>query len=104
MGKRVQEALISVDPTSVTKLVISDPRHARRVLRQALMAELDAANLYQQVADSLQENFPKLAKLFNDVANEELVHEGEFWEAINSLGEEDEGFHIEGTKEAAKQL
>jgi rubrerythrin len=48
----------------------------RQILRFAIMAELDAVSLYEQLA--AQTDNLKLRQTFLDVAKEEKVHAGEF--------------------------
>jgi len=48
----------------------------REILRVAIIAELDAINLYEQMADMTQNK--NIRKLLLDVAREEKTHVGEF--------------------------
>jgi len=48
----------------------------KEILRSAIIAELDAINLYEQMADMTQDINVK--KLLLDVAREEKTHVGEF--------------------------
>jgi len=48
----------------------------REILRSAIIAELDAINLYEQMADMTQNK--NIRKLLLDVAREEKTHVGEF--------------------------
>ena len=48
----------------------------KEILRAAMIAELDAINLYEQMADMTQDINVK--KLLLDVAREEKTHVGEF--------------------------
>ncbi len=48
----------------------------RELLRAAIIAELDAINLYEQMAATT--NNANLSKVFLDVAKEEKTHFGEF--------------------------
>lgn len=48
----------------------------RNVLRLALIAELDAINLYEQLAEMTDQN--DIKKVMLDVAKEEKEHVGEF--------------------------
>jgi len=48
----------------------------KEILRSAIIAELDAINLYEQMADMTQDTNVK--KLLLDVAREEKTHVGEF--------------------------
>lgn len=46
------------------------------ILRIGMIAELDAINLYEQLASLTKDN--KLKKVFLDIAKEEKTHVGEF--------------------------
>jgi rubrerythrin len=46
------------------------------ILRVGMIAELDAINLYQQLADMTENSVIK--KIFLDIAKEEKTHVGEF--------------------------
>ena len=48
----------------------------REILRSAIIAELDAINLYEQMADMTQNK--NIRKLLPNVAREEKTHVGEF--------------------------
>lgn len=48
----------------------------KELLRAAIIAELDAINLYEQMAAMTQNN--ELKKILMDVAKEEKTHVGEF--------------------------
>ena len=48
----------------------------KEILRSAIIAELDALNLYEQMADMTQSK--NIKKLLLDVAREEKTHVGEF--------------------------
>jgi rubrerythrin len=48
----------------------------KEILRAAIIAELDAINLYEQMADTTQNR--DIRKLLLDVAREEKTHVGEF--------------------------
>lgn len=55
----------------------------KELLRAAIMAELDAINLYEQMADTTENG--ALKKIFLDVAREEKTHVGEFQALLISL-------------------
>lgn len=52
-------------------------------LRLSIIAELDAINLYLQLARAV--NDEKVKKVFEDVAREEKTHVGEFLALLKSL-------------------
>jgi rubrerythrin len=75
---------------------------AAEALRLAIMAELDAINLYLQLARSIED--VRLRKLFEDVAREEKTHLGEFLEALKRLDPEQARELEAGAREATEIL
>jgi len=73
----------------------------REILRAAIIAELDAINLYEQMADMIQNK--NIRKLLLDVAREEKTHVGEFQTFLlrEDHQQQDE---LEKGKKEAKQL
>lgn len=55
----------------------------REVLRIGMIAELDAVNLYEQLAKITKNE--QIKKVFEDIANEEKTHVGEFQELLLRL-------------------
>ncbi|MGA2515568.1 MAG: ferritin family protein [Thermodesulfobacteriota bacterium] len=66
--------MLSKIPIHIEKLRKEDLD--REILRAAIIAELDAINLYEQMADMSQNK--NIRKLLLDVAKEEKTHVGEF--------------------------
>ena len=69
-----------------------------QMLRLAAIAEFDAANLYEMMAELA--SLPELKDLFMEIANEEKVHIGEFEFALEHVDPEHEHFQEEGEDEA----
>jgi len=69
----------------------------KEILRAALIAELDAVNLYEQMA-ALTES-EDLKKLLMDIAKEEKTHVGEFQAMLLNLDPEQKRELKEGRKE-----
>ena len=65
--------------------------------RIGLIAELDAINLYEQLAELAED--PLVKKVFLDVAREEKEHVGEFLELIKRLDSEQIDALEEGKEE-----
>ena len=74
----------------------------KEILRIAMIAELDAVNLYEQMA-SLTEN-RHLKKLLLDIAREEKTHVGEFQTLLLKLDEEQVKELEEGKKEVEELM
>jgi len=73
-----------------------------QALRLAVIAELDAINLYLQLASACEDEGIK--RLFVDVAKEEKTHVGEFLEALLRLDPEQIKELEEGRKELEEIL
>ena len=78
---------------------LSDEELAR-ALRYAIIAELDAINLYTQIAEAVSDEGIK--KLFLDVAKEEKTHVGEFMALLKTIDTEQVEELKAGAKEAAE--
>lgn len=73
-----------------------------RALRFSIAAEYEAVQLYTQLADSISE--PNAEKVLRDIANEELVHVGEFMAVLKDLNPEEEKFYQQGSDEVKKEV
>ena len=69
----------------------------KEILRAAIIAELDAINLYEQMAGTTQND--NIMKLLMDVAREEKTHVGEFQALLLIEDQEQEKELKEGKKE-----
>jgi rubrerythrin len=74
----------------------------KEILRAAVIAELDAINLYEQMA-SLTDN-SNMKKILLDVAKEEKTHVGEFQTLLLEHDKEQVKELEEGKKEVEKEL
>jgi rubrerythrin len=73
-----------------------------RAIRFMVSAEYEAVQLYMQLAESTDN---KLAmEVLTDVANEELVHAGEFLRLLHELAPDEEKFYAEGAKEVEEEI
>ena len=68
------------------------------ILRQAIIAELDAVNLYEQMARSAKNS--KLKKILLDIAEEEKVHVGELEAMLNECDKE----HLPAMKKGKREV
>ncbi|HIH77495.1 MAG TPA: rubrerythrin [Halobacteria archaeon] len=66
--------MFSEIPTDLEKL--NKDERDKEIVRMGIIAELDAINLYEQLA--AMTNDTDIKKIFLDVANEEKTHFGEF--------------------------
>ena len=74
----------------------------KEILRAAMIAELDAINLYEQMAGTTQND--NIRKLLLDVAKEEKTHVGEFQALLLIEDQEQEKELKEGKKEVEELI
>ena len=74
----------------------------KEILRAAIIAELDAINLYEQMADMTQSK--NIRKLLLDVAREEKTHVGEFQTLLLRKDPQQRNELEEGKKEVKELL
>ncbi len=73
-----------------------------RAIRFMVAAEYEAVQLYIQLAESIDN---KLAiAVLEDIANEELIHAGEFLRLLKELAPDEEEFYNEGAKEVEEEI
>ncbi len=87
--------MLSQIPTNLQKL--SKETLDSEILRAGIIAELDAINLYEQMA-ALAQN-PILKKVLLDIAKEEKTHVGEFQAMLLKLDAEQVSELAAGKKE-----
>jgi len=73
----------------------------KQILRVGMIAELDAINLYEQLASKAKNT--KVKKVLLDIAKEEKTHVGEFLALLVELDKEQEE-ELEKGKEEVKEL
>jgi rubrerythrin len=73
----------------------------KEILRTALIAELDAINLYEQMADLTEDE--RIKKVLLEVAREEKTHTGEFQTLLLKLDREQEK-ELKAGKEEVEEL
>ena len=69
----------------------------KEILRTGIIAELDAINLYGQMATVTKDN--DIKKIFLDIAKEEKTHVGEFFTLLMRRDHEQEAELEKGKKE-----
>jgi len=73
-----------------------------RAIRFMVAAEYEAIQLYQQTAESTDNQLAK--EVLIDVANEEREHAGEFLRLLRELDPAEEKFYQEGSKEVEEMI
>jgi len=73
-----------------------------RAIRFMVAAEYEATQLYMQLAESTDN---KLAQeVLKDIADEELVHAGEFLRLLHELAPDEKKFYAKGAKEVEDEI
>jgi len=73
-----------------------------RAIRFMVAAEYEATQLYMQLAESTDN---KLAiAVLKDIANEEIVHAGEFLRLLSELAPNEEKLYAQGAKEVEEEI
>ncbi len=90
--------MLSEMPVSLERLRREDLD--REILRVGMIAELDAINLYEQMA-AMTEN-EHIKRVLLDIAKEEKTHLGEFLALLLKMDEEQEKELEEGRKEVSE--
>ncbi|MEW6531245.1 MAG: ferritin family protein [Thermodesulfobacteriota bacterium] len=73
-----------------------------RAIRYTIAAEYEAVQLYQQLAESTDNELAK--KVLYDIAEEEIVHAGEFLRLLKELHPVEEKFYAEGFEEVEEMI
>jgi rubrerythrin len=73
-----------------------------RAIRFAMAAEFEATQLYQQIAESIDN--PLARKVLLDVADEERVHAGEFLRLLKALQPDEEALLEQGAREVENEF
>jgi rubrerythrin len=97
IGRTIMLSKIPIDLERIRKEALD-----KEILRSAMIAELDAINLYEQMADMTQNK--NIRKLLLDVAKEEKTHVGEFQALLLMEDKEQEKELKEGKKEVEELM
>lgn len=73
-----------------------------RAVRQMVAAEYEAVQLYTQLAESIDHELTK--EVLTDIADEELVHAGEFLRLLKELAPDEFAKYEEGYEEVEEML
>jgi len=78
------------------------PSELVRAIRFLIAAEYEAVQLYQQLAESTDHELAR--KVLLDIANEEVVHAGEFLRLLKELQPDEQTFYDEGAEEVQEMI
>jgi rubrerythrin len=92
--------MLSEIPLNLEK--VSKENIDREILRVGMIAELDAVNLYEQLAAMAQDG--DIKKILLDIAKEEKTHMGEFQALLLGRDKEQVKELEEGKKEVEEEL
>jgi rubrerythrin len=73
-----------------------------RAIRFMVSAEYEAMQLYEQLAESIDNELAQ--KVLRDVADEEKVHAGEFLRLLKELQPDEESFYRKGADEVEEEF
>ena len=73
-----------------------------RAIRFMIAAEYEAVQLYMQLAESTDNKLA--AEVLKDIADEELVHAGEFLRLLHELTPDEKKLYTEGAKEVETEI
>ncbi len=73
-----------------------------RAIRFMISAEYEAIQLYQQLAESIDDKLS--IEVLTDIANEEKVHAGEFLRLLHYLDNDEAGYYKEGAEEVEEEI
>lgn len=73
-----------------------------RAVRFMIAAEYEAVQLYEQLAESTDHELAK--KVLYDIAQEEVVHAGEFFRLLKELNPDEENYYAEGREEVEEMI
>ena len=93
-GKSKVDEIFSKVPVDIN---VPGPARDLEALRTAVMAEYDAINLYDQLAQQVRNQ--KIKRTLLDIAQEEKVHVGEFEQLLREFDKEHKESEIEGSQE-----
>jgi rubrerythrin len=92
--------MLAINPADLDK--VDAKSRDEEILRLAIIAELDAVNLYQQLAATTKND--DLKEILLDVAKEEKTHVGEFQELLLRQDKEQVKELEEGKKEVEEEV
>jgi rubrerythrin len=73
-----------------------------RAIRFAMAAEFEATQLYMQLAESTGNRLA--VKVLKEIADEELVHVGEFLRLLHELAPDEKKLYAQGAKEVEEMI
>jgi len=78
------------------------PSELVRAVRFMVAAEYEAVQMYMQLAESTSD--PLAREVLKDIADEELVHAGEFLRLLKRLAPKEDGYYAKGAREVEELI
>jgi rubrerythrin len=78
------------------------PDELVRAIRFMVAAEYEAVQVYTQLAESIDNDLA--VKVLREIADEELVHAGEFLRLLKELAPNEEQFYQKGAREVEEKI
>ena len=73
-----------------------------RAIRFMVSAEYEATQLYMQLSESIDNKM--VVEVLKDIANDEIVHAGEYLRLLKELAPEEEKLYARGAQEVDKEI
>jgi rubrerythrin len=73
-----------------------------RAVRFLVASEYEATQMYVQLAESI--DHPLAIKVLRDIADEELVHAGEFLRLLHELAPDEAALYAKGSREVEEMI
>ena len=73
-----------------------------RAVRFLIAAEYEAVQMYMQLSESTDDELA--IAVLKDIADEEIVHAGEFLRLLKELAPEEENYYAEGAEEVEEEI
>jgi rubrerythrin len=99
LNPRRDHEMMHTIPIDLSKVKAEDID--KEILRSAVIAELDAINMYEQMADMAKD--PVIKKVLLEVAGEEKTHVGEF-QTMLLMKDEEQVKELENGKEEVEEM
>ena len=92
--------MLSKNPLEIDSRKKLDKEGVAQAIRLAIIGELDAINLYLQLAQAIEDQGIK--RVLQDIAEEEKIHVGELLEVLKRIDEEQAKALEKGAREVSE--
>jgi len=92
--------MLSKNPLEIDSRKKLDKEGVAQAIRLAIIGELDAINLYLQLAQAIEDQ--SIKRVLQDIAEEEKIHVGELLEILKRIDEEQAKALEKGAREVSE--